>query len=196
MSGRATPTLAIAAIALLGLACAPRESPPEPVIVRVPARIAMALTPGAESFVAGDTGRVTAQALDHAGLPMEWSAPRHIKASDSTVLSVTADGAVRALRLGRTWLTVTWAGAIPVRDSLRVTVAARSYGRMRFFSFEGGCWVIEVDARTAYSPTDLPVAYKVDGLRVRFTARPSRYDGDFCMVGTLVDLDSISVESP
>ena len=42
-------------------------------------------------------------------------------------------------------------------------------GTMRFFSDEGGCWTIETTGETLF-PLQLGDEFKVDGLRVRFTA--------------------------
>lgn len=59
-----------------------------------------------------------------------------------------------------------------MRDSVKVRVGVRGVGTIRFFSFEGGCWVIETDPR-----------------------RPSEY-GNLCLVSPMVDLDSIRIEMP
>ncbi|MHB1312919.1 MAG: hypothetical protein ACYC3L_12960 [Gemmatimonadaceae bacterium] len=180
---------------LAGMACEPRESPPEPVGPPVPAKVAITLTPAAESFVVGTSGQVSARIVDQAGAEMAWYAPRLIEATDSSVLGVDADGTVLARRVGASWLRVTWAGPVAVRDSVLVRVGVRGVGTVRFMPVEGGCWAIQTDPRTAYEPTNLPVTFRTDGLRVRFAAGPSRY-GSFCMVGTLVDLDSIRVDAP
>ena len=142
----------------------------------------------------GTRGQLTAWVVDQAGAEMAWRAPRLIESSDASVLSVDSIGAVLAREVGWSWLRVTWAGQVLVRDSVRVRVDVQAAGTMRDLSFLG-CWVIETDARTAYEPTNLPAAFKSDGLRVRFAAQPSAY-GSFCGVGRLVDLDSIRVAAP
>lgn len=181
---------------LAGIACAPVGAPPEPLEAPVPAKVTITLTPAAETFVVGTYGQVSARIVDRAGVELEWSAPRRVEASDTSVLSVDANGVVLARRVGMSWLRVTWAGRVFVRDSVRVRVGIRGVGTVRFIAVEGGCWVIEADPRTAFEPTNLPTAFRAEGLRVRFAAGPSRFGGSFCMVGTLVDLDSIRIETP
>ena len=154
----------------------------------------LSLTPAAEMFVIGTHGLVTARVVDQAGVEMAWRVPRLIESSDASVLSVDSIGTVLARSVGSSWLRVTWAGQVLVLDSVRVRVGVQGVGRMRDFSFLG-CWVIETDAQTAYEPTNLPAAFKSEGLRVRFAARPSEY-GSLCGVGRTVDLDSIRVETP
>lgn len=181
--------------AMMAMACArpvtPAEQPEEP----VPAKVEIALAPAAETFVVGTYGLVSARAIDQSGAERAWRAPRRIEASDTSVLSVDTNGTVLARRVGMSWIRVTWARRVPVRDSVKVRVGVRGVGTIRFFSFEGGCWVIETDPRTAYLPSNLPNAYKSDGLRVRFAARPSEY-GNLCLVSPMVDLDSIRIEMP
>jgi hypothetical protein len=181
--------------ALLAIACARPVTPAEQAEEAVPARVEIALTPAAETFVVGTYGLVSARVVDQAGAEMVWGAPRRVEASDTAVLNVETNGTVLARRVGISWLRVTWAGRELVRDSLMVRVGIRGVGTVRFFSFEGGCWVIETDPQTAYLPSSLPNAYKSDGLRVHFAARPSEH-GDLCLVGPMVDLDSIRVEAP
>jgi hypothetical protein len=161
----------------------------------VPAKIEISFTPAAETFVVGMTGLVSARVRDQAGAEMVWRVPRRFEASDTSVLSVETNGTVLARRVGISWIRVTWAGQVLVRDSSKVPVGVRGVGTIRFLSFEGGCWVIETDPRTAYLPSNLPRAYKADGLRVRFVARPSEY-GNLCLISPMVDLDSIRSEAP
>ncbi|MEK6611852.1 MAG: hypothetical protein AABZ29_03600 [Gemmatimonadota bacterium] len=189
---RVSVTCALVAGIACGSADSSVEAKPEP----VPARLAIALTPAAEAFEVGTIGQVDARIFNQAGEEMQWSAPRWIEASDSSVLRVNADGSILARRVGRSWLRVTWAGRVFVRDSVQVSVGVQGVGTVRFVAVEGGCWVIEANPLTAYLPTNLPSGLKTDRLRVRYAARPSKYDGDFCMVGTLVDLDSIRVDTP
>lgn len=186
---------AIASALLASIACDSPATRSTAIVEPVPAKVTLDVAPAATSFVVGTAGSVQARAFDHAGVEMTWTAPRRIEASDSSVIRVNADGSVLAQRVGTTWLRLTWAGRVLVRDSVLVNVGVRSVGTVRFFTFEGGCWLIVTDARTAYEPTNLPGAFKVDGLRVHIAARPSRFDGSFCMAGTLIDLDSIRIEA-
>lgn len=191
------PTVRIVArcTALVAMACARPDTPAEQADEPVPARVEISLTPVAEMFVVGTYGQVSARVVDQAGAEMVWRAPRRIEASDTSVLGVETNGSVLARRVGFSWIRVTWAGRVLVRDSVKVPVGFRGVGTMRFLSFEGGCWVIETDPRTAYLPSNLPSAYKAEGLRVRFVARPSEH-GNLCLVSPMVDLDSIRVEAP
>ena len=175
-------------------ACGPPSAPAGPTEEPVPARVTLTLTPAADAFVVGTSGLVSARVFDEANMEMVWSAPRRIEASDTSVLSVDTSGTVLARRVGVSWLRVTWAGRVSVRDSVSVRVGVRGVGRMRDFSLLG-CWVIDTDPLTAYEPTNLPIAFKSAGLRVRFAARPSAY-GSLCAVGRTVDLDSIRIEAP
>lgn len=179
----------------MAMACARPVTPAEQAEEPVPAKVEIALTPAAETFVVGTHGLVSARVVDQTGAEMVWRAPRRVEASDTSVISVDTNGAVLARRVGTSWLRVTWAGRVLVRDSVKVRVGFRGVGTVRFFAFEGGCWLIETDPQTAYLPSNLPNAYKSDGLRVRFAARPSEY-GNLCLVGPMVDLDSIRVEAP
>ncbi len=179
---------------LAAMACAPSATPAELTEEPVPAKVILTLTPAAETFVVGTKGLLSARVVDQAGVEMAWRAPRRLEASDTSVLSVDTIGTVLARRVGTSWLRVTWAGHVAVRDSVHVHVGFRGVGSMRDLSFLG-CWVIVTDSQTAYEPTNLPIAFKSDGLRVRFAARPSEY-GSFCGVGRTVDLDSIRIETP
>lgn len=179
---------------LAAMACAPPASPVEQSEEPVPAKVILSLTPAAETFVIGTQGLVSARVVDQAGVEMAWRVPRRFETSDSSVLSVDTIGTVIARRLGMSWLRVIWVGHVSLRDSVQVRVGDRGVGRMRDFSFLG-CWVIEKDTQTAYEPTNLPIAFKANGLRVRFAARPSEY-GSVCGVGRTVDLDSIRIELP
>lgn len=175
-------------------ACAPFGTPAERTEEPVPAKVIVTLSPAAESFEIGTRGLVSARVVDQAGAEMTWRVPRRLESSDTAVLSVDSLGSVLARRVGTSWLRVTWAGHVYVSDSVHVHVGIRGVGRMRDFSFLG-CWVIETDPLSAYEPTNLPPAFKSDGLRVRFAARPSEY-GSLCGVGRTVDLDSIRTEAP
>ena len=187
--------IAVGWSSLVAMACAQPITPAEQAEEPVPAKVEIALTPVAETFVVGTYGLVSARVVDQAGAQMVWRAPRRIEASDASVLSVDTNGTVLARRVGVSWIRVTWAGRVLVRDSVKVPVGFRGVGTIRFLSFEGGCWVIETDPRTAYLPSNLPNTFKTDGLRVRFVARPSMH-GNLCLVSPMVDLDSIRIESP
>lgn len=179
--------------ALAAMACERPVTPAGQVAEPVPAKVEITLTPGAETFVVGTQGLVRARVLDQAGGELVWRVSRRLEASDTSVLSVDTNGTVVARRVGFSWIRVTWAGRVLVRDSVKVSVGFRGVGTMRFLSFEGGCWVIETDPRTAYLPSNLPNAYQSAGLRVRVVARPSEY-GNLCLVSPMIDLDSIRTE--
>lgn len=63
-------------------------------------------------------------------------------------------------------------------------------GVVSFVDVEGGCWKIVYD-NTSYEPVNLDPDYRVDGLRVEFSARLATDVGSLCMVGTLVEITSI-----
>lgn len=62
-------------------------------------------------------------------------------------------------------------------------------GVVEFVSVEGGCWTIRTDG-TRYRPTDLPEAFREDGLRVLFEGEPRDDVASFCP-GEPLDLRSI-----
>lgn len=161
----------------------------------VPARVVLELSPPAALFVVGTSGQLTARAFSPTGEEIVWSAPRRLEASDPSVLSVDANGLVLARRVGFSWLRALWAGRVMVGDSVHVRVGVRGVGTMRYYSFESGCWFIVTDPVTAYRPPNLPNAFKLDGLRVRFAGRPLG-GGDFCLAGIPIELDSIRLEVP
>jgi hypothetical protein len=187
--------VSVACALVTAIACGAADTSLEAASQPTPARLVIELTPAARAFEVGTIGQVSARIFSRSGEEMPWSAPRRIETSDSSVVRVNADGSILARRVGMSWLRVTWAGRVFVHDSVQVSVGVQGVGTVRFFAFEGGCWVIEADSSTAYLPTNLPNALKTDRLRVRYAARPST-GGGFCMVGTLVDLDSIRVDSP
>ena len=182
--------------ALVVIGCsAPAPTPAERQGVSLPARVALVLSPSADSVRVGTSGRISARAFDAQGNEMPWTASRQIESSDSSVLSVAPDGALLARRVGFSRLRVSWIGTTWVSDSITVGVGYRGVGTVRFIPVEGGCWVIATDPLTALEVLELPAAFRVDGLRVRIVARP-RASGSFCMVGTGVTLDSIVTEAP
>lgn len=186
------------ALSLLTLVdCSPQESTPVAVpTVLAPARVTLNLTPDAAAFIVGTHGQVVGHAFDQAGHEIEWKGARRLVSSDSNVLQVSLDSIVVARRVGFAQLQLSWLGPVAVSDSAPVAVGYRGSGTVRFIPFVGmDCWVIETDPHTALYVPDLPSVYRVDGLRVRIVARP-RGGGDFCMVGTGVDLDSVQVDTP
>ena len=173
----------------------PKPTPVELQAELLPARVALVLTPAAESLLVGTTGRISARAFGRLGNEMPWTTSRQIESSDSSVLSVAPDGALLARRVGFSRLRVSWIGRTSVSDSTTVGVGYRGVGTVRLIPVEGGCWVIATDPLTALEVLELPAAFRVDGLRVRIVARP-RASGSFCMVGTGVTLDSVVTELP
>lgn len=163
--------------------------------VLAPTRVTLNLTPDAAAFIVGTHGQVVGHAFDQAGHEIEWKGARRLVSSDSNVLQVSLDSIVVAGRVGFAQLLLSWLGPVAVSDSVSVAVGYHGSGTVRFIPVEGGCWVIETDPHTALYVPDLPSVYRVDGLRVRIVARP-RGGGDFCMVGTGVDLDSVQVDTP
>ena len=180
-------------VLLATLACSPTATVTDQADGPVPAKVTLELAPAANSFVVGTSGHVTARALDRANREMVWRAPRRIESSDTSVLQVNPDGSVLARRVGFSRLRLTWAGNVYVQDSVLVAVGFRGVGTVRFVPVEGGCWVIRTELLAGLEAPLLPNAFKTDGLRVRIAARPAQF-GSFCMVGTLVELDSIRVE--
>ena len=178
---------------LATLACSPTATVTDQTDGPIPAKVTLELAPAANSFVVGTSGQVTARALDRANREMVWRAPQRLESSDTSVLRVNQDGSVLARRVGFSRLRLTWAGNVYVQDSVLVAVGFRGVGTVRFNPVEGGCWVIRTELLAGLEAPLLPNAFKIDGLRVRIAARPAQF-GSFCMVGTLVELDSIRVE--
>lgn len=63
-------------------------------------------------------------------------------------------------------------------------------GTVQHVSAEGGFYGIVGDDGKSYDPIDMPQAFKVNGLRIRFTARMTDYLS-FHMWGYVVELISI-----
>ena len=63
-------------------------------------------------------------------------------------------------------------------------------GTVKYQSFEGGFYGIVGDNGMNYDPPNLPQEFKVDGLRVQFTAKPTDY-ASFHMWGKVIELFSI-----
>jgi hypothetical protein len=61
-------------------------------------------------------------------------------------------------------------------------------GTVQHVDLEGGIFVIRDADGTRYSPTNLPAAFRVDGLRVEADARRSENLVSIGMVGQLVEL--------
>ena len=189
-------------LATLGLAiladCSPQESPPLAVpTVLAPSRVTLSLTPFATAFVVGTYGQVVGRAFDQAGREIAWTGARHLVSSDSNVLQVTPDNIVIARRVGFAQLRLSWLGPVAVSDSVTVAVGYHGSGTVQFAHFGPDCWVVVTGPQSALYVPDLPSMFRVDGLRVRIVARPrGGGGGDFCMVGTSVDLDSVVVDTP
>lgn len=60
-------------------------------------------------------------------------------------------------------------------------------GTVVYLSFEGGFYGIVADDGKKYDPINMPEEFKVDGLRVRFTANLTNY-ASFHMWGYVVEL--------
>jgi len=61
-------------------------------------------------------------------------------------------------------------------------------GTIVFLSFEGGFYGIKGDDGRSYDPTNLPVEFRKEGMRVRFEAKELRDRASFHMWGTIVEL--------
>ena len=61
-------------------------------------------------------------------------------------------------------------------------------GTIVFLSFEGGFYGIKGDDGRSYDPTNLPVEFRKEGIRVRFEAKELRDRASFHMWGTIVEL--------
>ncbi|MEW6118051.1 MAG: hypothetical protein AB1553_14305 [Nitrospirota bacterium] len=64
-------------------------------------------------------------------------------------------------------------------------------GTVKYINLEGGFYGIIGDSGVRYDPTNLQKEFKVDGLRVRFTAKHQTSAVSFHMWGTLIDIISI-----
>jgi hypothetical protein len=62
---------------------------------------------------------------------------------------------------------------------------------VRLLHLEGGCWTLKTD-EGLFRPLVLPPQYQIDGLPVRVTLRDAPDYADYCMVGPLVHVDSIT----
>ncbi|PIN81208.1 hypothetical protein COV13_02055, partial [Candidatus Woesearchaeota archaeon CG10_big_fil_rev_8_21_14_0_10_32_9] len=66
-------------------------------------------------------------------------------------------------------------------------------GTVHFVDVEGGCWQIKGDDGVNYEPTNLKSQFKQEGLKVDFEGTLNNNVGSTCMVGKLIDLESISL---
>lgn len=64
-------------------------------------------------------------------------------------------------------------------------------GTVKYINLEGGFYGIIGDSGARYDPTNLPKEFKVDGLKVRFTAKRQTGAVSFHMWGTLIEIISI-----
>ena len=64
-------------------------------------------------------------------------------------------------------------------------------GAVEFLNLEGGCWAIKVADRN-YQPINLASEFKQDGLRVRVTMHRLDNMGSVCMIGPMVQIESIA----
>lgn len=64
-------------------------------------------------------------------------------------------------------------------------------GTVRFISLEGGFYGIVADDGTRYEPVNLKEEFRVDGLRVRFTAKPAMDQVSFQMWGQRIEVLTI-----
>jgi hypothetical protein len=64
-------------------------------------------------------------------------------------------------------------------------------GTVRFISLEGGFYGIVADDGTRYEPVNLKEEFRVDGLRVRFTAKPAMDQVSFQMWGLRIEILTI-----
>ena len=65
-------------------------------------------------------------------------------------------------------------------------------GTIIYLDFEGGFYGIVGDSGGNYDPINLPHAFEVDSLRVKFTAKIRPDLGSYHMWGTIVELISIA----
>jgi len=66
-------------------------------------------------------------------------------------------------------------------------------GTVRFMTFEGGFWAVRGDDNVTYDPIDgLPVAFQVEGLRVRLKAKRRPDVGGVHMAGPIVEIITIA----
>lgn len=61
-------------------------------------------------------------------------------------------------------------------------------GTLRYVSLEGGFYGIVADDSAHYEPINLAEEFQVDGLRVRFEAKPRDDLGSFRMWGRIIEL--------
>lgn len=61
-------------------------------------------------------------------------------------------------------------------------------GTIVYLSFEGGFYGIKGDDGKSYDPTNLPVEYRKDGMRVRFEVKELGNQASFHMWGIIVEI--------
>jgi hypothetical protein len=82
------------------------------------------------------------------------------------------------------------AGTVSFMVELRGDGLIHGTGTVRFMGFEGGFYGIVGDDGRYYDPINMPKAFMVDGLRIRFTANITDIN-TFHMWGITVELISI-----
>lgn len=78
-----------------------------------------------------------------------------------------------------------------IRSSRRYKKEIQTKGTVKYLSFEGGFYGIVGDDGKHYDPLNLPPEFRVDALRVRFTAIVTDPVVSFHMWGCIVKLVSI-----
>jgi len=87
-----------------------------------------------------------------------------------------------------------WGIPLELHDIAQIRETISGTGTIRWIDLEGGLYGIESDDGAHYLPLDLGEAYKVDGMRIRFSVNPA--DGmTFAMWGTPVTLISVAGEN-
>ena|SRR5881394_3454734 len=80
---------------------------------------------------------------------------------------------------------------VPTSAEERVGTPIHITGKVQFYGIEGGFYAIRGDDEVTYDPTNLPTAFRKDGLAVEADARLLEGVGNSHMAGPIVELERI-----
>ena len=80
---------------------------------------------------------------------------------------------------------------VPTQDEEKVGATVQITGTVQYYEMEGGFYAIRGDDEVTYDPTNLPAAFRKDGLAVEAVAHLRDGVTSFHMVGPIVELKRI-----
>jgi hypothetical protein len=119
----------------------------------------------------------TTVSIDHGIGTVSLIGNRIITPTNTTTYTLTARN---------TTATVTATVQVIVRTTQETLI--NETGEIQYIDLEGGFYGIIADNGNHYDPANLSAEFKVDGLRIRFTAQIAENQGGIHMWGTLIEI--------